>query len=182
VRASAQFVCADVYEAAAAQGHARFDVVYVRLGALCWPPRLERWAAQAAALVAPAGCLFMHDAHPLSWALALDRLQTRRSYFPEAEPLVSESTFTYSDGLGAIAPVRNYQWNHGLGEIVTALLGQGLHLRRLEEHDWTTWPRFSWLEPRDPGRWAMPAGLPRVPLSFTLQAVRPASAAGGSNG
>jgi 2-polyprenyl-3-methyl-5-hydroxy-6-metoxy-1,4-benzoquinol methylase len=49
----AEFVCADVYEAASALGHATFDIVYVSLGALCWLPDVDRWAEQVGALVAP---------------------------------------------------------------------------------------------------------------------------------
>ena len=62
----AEFVCADVYDAVGALGHAEFDIVYVSLGALCWLPRVERWAAQVGALVAPGGRFYLHDGHPLS--------------------------------------------------------------------------------------------------------------------
>jgi SAM-dependent methyltransferase len=51
----AEFVCADVYDAVGALGHAEFDIVYVSLGALCWLPSVERWAAQVGAMVAPGG-------------------------------------------------------------------------------------------------------------------------------
>jgi SAM-dependent methyltransferase len=70
----ARFVCSDVYDATSALGHETFDIVYVSLGALCWLPSVDRWAEQVAALVAPGGRFYIHDVHPLAWALADDTL------------------------------------------------------------------------------------------------------------
>ena len=72
-----EFVCSDVYDATTALDHATFDVVYVSLGALCWLPSVDRWAAQVGALVAPGGRFYIHDRHPLAWALADDSLVDR---------------------------------------------------------------------------------------------------------
>jgi SAM-dependent methyltransferase len=65
----ATFVCANVYDAVDALESATFDIVYVSLGALTWLPSVDRWAETAAALVKPGGRLYLHDCHPLSWAL-----------------------------------------------------------------------------------------------------------------
>lgn len=42
----------------------------------------------------------------------------------------------------------------------------------LEEHDWTVWRRFRWLEQQPDGRWTTPPGRPRAPLSFTIMATK----------
>ncbi|MGO9874553.1 MAG: class I SAM-dependent methyltransferase [Acidimicrobiia bacterium] len=73
----AEFVCAEVYQALDALRHAKFDIVYVSLGALCWLPDVDRWAEQAAGLVASGGRLYLHDGHPLAWALAEDSVRVR---------------------------------------------------------------------------------------------------------
>jgi hypothetical protein len=73
-----------------------------------------------------------------------------------------------------IASRRSYEWNHGIGETVTALIRHGLRLEWLVEHDWTGYPRFPWLLQRGEGQWA-PPGAPRVPLTFSLLAHRPTS-------
>jgi SAM-dependent methyltransferase len=166
------FVCADVYEASEALGHTNFDVVYVNTGALCWLPDVRQWAAEIGALVVPGGRFFIHDGHPLAWALAEDRLEFERSYFEEREPLVDDSGYTYTDAEGPLQATRSYEWNHGVGEIVTALVRYGLRLEWLVEHDWTDWPRFPWLVETADGRWALPQGTPRLPLSFSLLASR----------
>lgn len=170
----ATFVCSDVYDAAQALEHATFDVVYVSLGALCWLPSVERWAVQVGALVAPGGRFYIHDVHPLGWALADDTLALGHTYFEEAEPYVEDSDDTYTDAARPIAHQRSYEWNHSIGEIVTALLRHGLHVDALIEHDWTVWPRFPWLVENADGTWGAPPEMPRIPLTFTLLASRPA--------
>lgn len=167
----ATFVVADVHDAAKVLSPGAFDIVYVNTGSLCWLPSVARWAEQAAALLAPGGRLYLHDGHPLSSALADDDLEFEVSYFEEPAPTAYESAATYTDGDRAIVNQLTYQWNHGIGEIVTAVLGQGLRLERLVEHDWERWQRFPWLVEAD-GLWYMPPGRPRIPLSFTLTARR----------
>jgi SAM-dependent methyltransferase len=169
----AEFVCSDVYEATAALGHATFDVVYVSLGALCWLPSVDRWAAQVGALVTPGGRFYIHESHPLAWSLADDSLTVRHSYFEETDPFVEDSDETYTDSARPLVQQRSYEWNHGLAEIVTALTEHGLRLDLLVEHDWTAWQRFPWLTRHDDGNWHTPPGTPCVPLSFTLVAGRP---------
>ncbi len=169
----ATFVCADVHRAVQALGGATFDVVYGSLGSLCWLPSVDGWAAQAGALVAPGGRFFLHDGHPLADALAEEEAVFAGSYFEEAAPEVCDADVTYTDGDGRVAHGRTYQWNHSIGEIVTALIRHGLQLEWLAEHDWTTWRRFAWLVPAAPGEWTCPAGTPRMPLSFSLLARRP---------
>lgn len=170
----AGFVCADVYSAVEALGHATYDIVYVSLGALCWLPEVAPWAAVVAELLVAGGRLYLHDGHPLADALGENTLLFENDYFEEAEPYVDDSADTYTDSAQELAHRRNYSWNHGLGEIVTALLAQGLVIESLVEHDWAPWRRFPFLVEGVRHHWTTPAGMPRVPMSFTLLARRSA--------
>jgi len=168
-----RFVEADVLEAAAALAPETYDLAYVSPGSLCWLPSIERWAGQVAALLRPGGRLYLHDDHPLSWALSdTDPLRIDRSYFEEPDPDAEEDDVTYTDGDDRLANTRCYVWNHSIGEIVTAVLDSGLELVSLTEHDWAAWPRFPSLVSAETGRWKAPAGHPRLALSFTLLARR----------
>ncbi len=116
------FVCADVFDAAATLAPATFDVVYVSLGALCWLPSVARWADQVAALTRPGGRLYLHDTHPLAWSLEPDRPALAYSYFEEPRPYVDDSEQTYADLTRPLSNQRTYEWNHSIGEVVTALV------------------------------------------------------------
>lgn len=168
----ATFVCANVYDALDALDHRTFDVVYVSLGSLSWLPSVDRWASVAAALTRPGGRLFVHDVHPLSNTLGNDEPVVEHTYFEEPDPYVDDSGFTYTDGTYSEPMERDYSWNHGLGEIVSAVVDHGFVLDGLEEHDWTSFARFSWLVREGDQRYVLPAGRPRMPLSFSLLARR----------
>jgi SAM-dependent methyltransferase len=169
----ASFVCANVYDAPKALSGKRFDVVYISLGALCWLPDVAAWGAVVADLLAPGGKLYLHDGHPFTSCFDDDGERVIYSYFEELDdPYVSDSAFTYTDGK-ELSATRTYEWNHSIGEIVTALIGRGLVLDSLTEHDWTLFQRFPWLEATVSGLLVVPEGRPRIPLSFTLLAHAP---------
>jgi hypothetical protein len=142
---------------------------------LTWLPDVDGWAAQVSALTKPGGRFYIHDGHPLAWALTADELVVDHTYFEEQDPNVDDSGETYTDADGRLPHPVSHEWNHSLGEIVTALIRHGLRIELLTEHDWTVFPRFPWLEQVDDGerRWVLPPDKPRVPLTFSLLATRP---------
>ena len=168
----ASFVTADVYDAVAALGRRRFDVVYTGTGALVWLPDLPRWAAVVAGLLAPGGFLYLVEGHP--FAQVLDDAQGAtvvRDYFDD-QPQVWDEPFTYTDG-PALAHTRNVEFQHQLGQVVTALAAAGLRIDFLHEHDFDAFQRFESLQ-RHGDEYRFPPGHPRVPLMFSLRASRPA--------
>ena len=68
---------------------------------------------------------------------------------------------------------RSVEWQHGLGEVVCALIAAGLRIEILHEHDHTLFPRWPFLV-RDGRVWRLPEGTPSLPLMFSLRAVAPA--------
>ena len=81
-----------------------------------------------AALLRRGGRFYIHDGHPLAWALADDSLVVEHTYFEEQEPFVSESPLTYTDAHRDLVAQRSYEWNHAIGEIVTSLIRSGLRI------------------------------------------------------
>jgi len=163
----ADFVHADVYDAPSALGGRRFDVVYTGLGALNWLPDVERWAHVIRALLAPHGRLYLVEFHPLAHTLADDELTVANPYFHD-EPLVFEDEGTYADLEAKTTPNRSVEWIHGLGEVVSALLGAGLRITLLHEHDHTLFQRWPFLERRADGTYHVPADRPSLPLMYSL--------------
>lgn len=168
----ATFVCSDVYDADVALGDVTFDIVYVSIGSLGWLPDVARWAKVVANLLSSGGSLFIHDVHPFSSCFDDDGERVVYGYFEEpARPFVSDYDSTYTDG-GRLTHVRTYEWNHALGEIIQALLDEGLIIDALHEHDWTYFQQFPWLVETE-GVWHIPDARPRRPLSFTVLAHAP---------
>ena len=169
----ASFVCANVYDAPRVLSGRRFDVVYVSFGSLCWLPDVTAWGAVVADLLAPGGKLYLHDVHP--FAACFDNAGERviYGYFEDPnDPFVFDSTTTYTDG-DELTATRTYEWNHSIGEIISALVAHGLIIDSLSEHDWTLFQQFPWLVENASRQLVVPGGRPRIPLSFTLLAHLP---------
>lgn len=153
-----------------------FDLVYTGVGALNWLPSVHRWAGIVSGLVAPGGRLFLREGHPM-----LDTLDDRRDdrlltveypYFETAVPNRWEEPYSYTGSDEQVPQPVTYEWNHGLGEVVQAVLDAGLRLTRLEEHRELEYPFFDWMQPTGDGRYVIPDRPERLPLMYSLEAVK----------
>jgi SAM-dependent methyltransferase len=172
-----EFVESDLYGAPEALGRERFDLVYTGVGALCWLPDIRRWAEVVASVLRPGGRFFMREGHPVLWSLADPppdgRLVLEYPYFEQKEPLVWEEGGTYVETDQVFTQVVTHEWNHGLGEIVTALFDAGLQVTGLEEHDSVPWNAFPGLMTDiGGGEFRLTDRPQRLPHSYTLQALR----------
>ncbi|WP_410591485.1 class I SAM-dependent methyltransferase [Amycolatopsis sp. lyj-23] len=168
---------ADVHDAVEVLGAGRFDLVYTGIGALCWLPSVARWASVVAGLLRPGGRLFVREGHPMLGTLdENDPAVPRYPYFEHAEPLVFDDPGTY---VAVDRPLRHtvtHSWNHSLGELITALLENGLALTAFTEHDsvpWNALPGQMVLEEAT-GEWRLEDTPSRLAASYTLQAVKTA--------
>lgn len=174
----AEFVVGDVHRAVEILGQGRFDLVFTGVGALCWLPDIRRWAGVVEGLLAPGGRLFLREGHPMLWALAdpdgSGLLTVEHPYFETELPTVWDDPGTYVSTDVQFATTRSYEWNHGLGEVVGALLERGLVITGLEEHDSVPWDALPGLMERAGGGEFRLADRPeRLPCSYTLQARKP---------
>ena len=175
--ADVRFVQAEVYDALTVLEPASFDLVYTGIGALGWLPDVARWAAVVAGLLRPGGRLFIREGHPMLWALNDTRpdrlLAVEYPYFEREEPSVFDEEGTYVETDVVFTHNRTHEWNHGLGEIVTALRSAGMDLTGLVEHDSVPWDALpGQMERIGGGEWRLADRPWRLPHTYTLQAVR----------
>lgn len=165
----AAFVASDVYDAREAVPDPSYDIVYTGVGALCWLPDIRRWAETVAALLSPGGFLYLAEFHPLTDILD-DETGSRviNDYFTR-DAWINELSGTYADLDAATSNNRSVEWQHPLGEVVSALAAAGLRIEFLHEHDVSLFPRFDSFEVRD-GYHRFPADRPRIPLMYSLKA------------
>jgi SAM-dependent methyltransferase len=171
-----RFVEADLYSALEFLDPGSFDLVYTGIGAVCWLPDIARWAGVVASLLRPGGRLFIREGHPMLWSLDeahTDRLVVEYPYFEREEPLVFDDAGTYVETAAIFTQNRTHSWNHGLGQIVTALLDAGMALVGLVEHDSVPWNALPGQMIRDDtGEWRLNDRPWRLAASYTLQARR----------
>ena len=167
----------DAYNAVDVLGPERFDLVYTGIGAICWLPDISRWAAVVAGLLRPGGRLFIREGHPMMWTLSDPRpdglIVVEFPYF-EAPGVVFSEAESYS-GAGELAAPESVGFNHGLGEIFTALRDAGPTMSDFTEHREVPWnalgdemvPSPTW-----PGEFVLKHQPERLPPTYTLQATK----------
>lgn len=174
--ADVTLVQSDVYEAAEALGGERFELLYTGIGAICWLPEIERWADVVTSLLAPGGRLFMREGHPMLWSLADTRpdglLAVEYPYFERPEPVVWTEGGTYVETDVQFEHNETHEWNHGLGEIVSALLSRGMRITGLAEHQSVPWDALpGMMLDAGEGEFRLADRPWRLAHSYTLQAV-----------
>lgn len=170
----ARFVCCDLYDL---PDHldGEFDIVYTSAGVLAWLPDLKRWAEIIAHYLRPGGIFYVREFHPFTGIFDTEgeggTPRIRYPYFHDPEPGRYEDTGSYADTEAPVEVV-SYEWEHSLGEVITALIKVGLHIEYLHEFPFTTYQAHPFLERSEDGLWRYP-GLERgLPLMFSLRALK----------
>jgi SAM-dependent methyltransferase len=171
----ARFVLANVLELDRHLDGA-FDVVFTSYGTIGWLPDLGRWAEVVARFLAPGGTFCIAEFHPV--ASALDRsdappaLTPKYSYFHSPQPDRDEEDGTYADAEARVENRASHWWNHGLGDLVNALIGAGLRIESLKELARSPHGVHPATEPDGHGQWRLAGGTDSIPLVYVLTATR----------
>jgi SAM-dependent methyltransferase len=173
---AAEFLVADVYDLPARLDRT-FEIVYTSRGVLGWLPDIEAWARVVAHFVQPGGTFYITEIHPLAQVLDEDagpgEIRLRYPYWSHAESIRADVRGSYADPTAPTEGLVEHGWDHGLGEIVTALIEAGLRLEFLHEFDFVEWPVGFLVQGAD-GRWRLPPGTAgQLPLFFSLRATKP---------
>lgn len=162
-----EFVHCKVSEAATRLNR-EFDIVFASYGVLCWIPDVQSWAKTAASLCKSDGTIFLADYHPVLHGINPDgKLSKDRSYFTD-KPTSFQREQTYASGKVTLQNTDTYEWQHGLGEVVTAFTRAGLQVETLREYLTIDFPKLESMVRTEDGRYALP-GDP-VPLMYALRA------------
>lgn len=169
----AKFICCNLYDLPENLG-GQFDIVYTSYGVLCWLNDIPRWAQIAASYVKPGGFFYIAEFHP--FAMVFDdestELRYRYPYFLE-DALSFEVKGSYVDRNAPVQAEMDYEWQHTLGDIVSALVAAGLQIEFLHEHPFSVYEQLPCLQPDGTGYWRFPDGASPIPLMFSLKAAKP---------
>ena len=171
----AEFVLADVYEAPEVLRRT-YDIVYASEGVLCWLPDVTAWARVVSRLTRPGGTAYIRDGHPISHAVDHDRpdgrLELVGPYF-EGPAHRYDEPGTYVESAVQIEHTVNYEWNHGLGEIVNAFIQAGLRIESLREYRVSAYQALPSMVEDENGWWRLPPQSGQAPSMFSLRATLP---------
>jgi SAM-dependent methyltransferase len=154
-----------------------FDLVFTTWGTICWLPDMAVWAKVIASVLAPGGELYFADAHPAFNVLeesTAGLVVTHDFQTPAGKPLHFVNETTYTGDPTILSNQATREWIHSLSAVLGSLIGASLAITMFREHDVLPWQGLPILVPASDRLWRLPEGYPRIPLSYSLRARKPA--------
>jgi SAM-dependent methyltransferase len=130
----AEFVCCNVLDTSKHVSK-KFDIVFTSYGVIGWLPNLKPWAQMIAERLKPGGIFYMVEFHPILWMFDYSNGTPEMKYhYNQKEVIYEEYKGTYADQNSEMIS-KEYGWNHGLSEVINALVTSGLKIEYLNEYD-----------------------------------------------
>ena len=171
VGANARFIRSNVYDLPEVLNE-EFDVVFTSIGVLSWLPDLDKWASVIHCFLRTGGAFHILDKHPLMGMLRESEtgdIRPASNYFSH-ERFFEGNSPTYTDGQPIASPT--YEWQHSLGDIVTALAKAGLTIQYLHEFPVSAYHVFPCMTKHHDGWWRFPKHNHSFPQLFSIKAVK----------
>ncbi|MBP7272401.1 MAG: class I SAM-dependent methyltransferase [Saprospiraceae bacterium] len=166
---NAQFICCNVYDTLQ---HIRepFDIVFTTYGVIGWLEDLDAWAKVIAGSLKRGGELHFVEFHPVVWMYDNDFTHIAYPYFKDV-PIIENESGTYANRQAPIQ-LTSVSWNHGLAEVVTALLNNGLVLTQFREFDYSPYNCFNNMKQGENGQYFIPRLEKKIPMVYAIKAVK----------
>lgn len=165
----ATFICCDLYEMTDHLDQ-QFDVVFTSYGVIGWLPDLDKWAAIVSRFLKPGGKLVFVEFHPVVWMFDYDFEQIAYRYFNSGE-IVETEEGTYADKEAALVQ-STVNWNHGLDEVLNALIKNGLEIKSFDEFDYSPYNCFNKTIEIAPKKYRIQHLEDKIPMVYALTATK----------
>lgn len=165
----AEFICCNVFDV---NQHIskQFDVVFTSYGVIGWLDDLEKWAMIISSRLKVGGAFFMAEFHPIVWMFNYLKEGNPMEYkYSDKQVVYEEYSGTYADEQNPVIS-KEYTWNHGLGDVITALTKAGLKIEYLNEFDESPYNVLPNLQKTKTGMFVTNEKL--YPLIYTIKATK----------
>lgn len=164
----AKFVCCNVLDTSK-HIEEQFDIIFTSYGVIGWLTDLKPWGQIIAERLKPGGTFYMVEFHPIAWMFDYTQEVPEMKYgYHQKQVIYEEYKGTYGNENSDMIS-KEYAWNHGLGEVVSALSEAGLTIEFLREHDASPYNIFPNLTKYENGMYELKNKL--YPLVFEIKAV-----------
>ncbi len=165
LKIDANFIASDLYDA---PNHCddKFDIVYTSYGTIGWLPDINKWAEVIAHFLKPGGKLVFVEFHPVIWMFDDDFQTITYKYFNDA-PIIELEQGTYANRDADIQQ-KSISWNHGLGEVLNALLNNGMVLEDFQEYDYSPYNCFNNCTESEKGKFRLENFGDKIPMVYSI--------------
>lgn len=167
LRFDAKFICCNVYDLKEHLNE-KFDIVFTSYGVVGWLPDLDKWAAIISHFLKPGGTFYMAEFHPVVWMFD-EEFTHIKYYYDNREVIITENEGTYTDRNADIKG-KEYSWNHGISEVLNALINAGLKIEFFNEHMYSPYPCFRNVVETEKGKWHIKGMEGKIPMVYSLRA------------
>lgn len=167
--ANVKFICSDIYDL---PNHLdeQFDVVFTSYGTIAWLPDLDKWAKIISKYLKPDGQFVFVEFHPVVWMYDDNFEKICFRYF-NSGPIFETESGTYADKKADIS-LSSVVWNHGIGEVVSCLIKNGLEICSLDEYDYSPYNCFLHTIEFEPNKFRIKHFGDKIPMVYSLTAKR----------
>lgn len=167
----AKFVCSDIYQLPDTLS-GEYDIVFTSYGVLHWLRDLKQWGKIITHFLKLNGIFYIVEDHPTFRMFTTEeetKIKLANPYFFSEMPEQVEMTGSYAtDNQGETASF--YIWNHGIGDVINAVIDAGLTIEFLHEFPYAARAKFPFMEKGSDGWWRLPKQYVQIPFLFSLQA------------
>lgn len=164
---NATFICCDLYDL---PNHLtqEFDFVFTSYGTIGWLPDINKWASIVRRYLKPSGTFIFAEFHPVIWMYDDQFESIIYSYFKE-NPIVETENGSYADRQNDLV-TQSITWNHGLSEVIQALINSGLQIDQFNEYDYSPYNCFQKAVEVSPGEFCIASLERKIPMVYTIVA------------
>ncbi len=166
---NSDFICSDLYSLPDVLDK-KYDIVFTTYGTIGWLPDIDKWAKIVSRYLKPDGKFVFAEFHPFIWMYDDDLNYIKYSYF-NSTPIVETETGSYADKNNEMK-TKFVSWNHGLGEVISSLINNGLHILDFKEYNYSPYNIFGEMESLDEGKYIIPKFGDKVPLVYSVLATK----------
>ncbi len=163
-----EFILSDVY-AVKKRIRKKFDLVFASYGIISWLPDLHKWADIISWCLKPGGRFYLVDFHPILWMLDDQLSLVQYPYDSAGSALCFKNVSSYAE---PELPLQNqeFNWHHGVGTLVNALIKSSLHIEFLNEHFYSPYRIFPDMIEIGEKRWIHKKLKHDIPYLFSISA------------
>jgi 2-polyprenyl-3-methyl-5-hydroxy-6-metoxy-1,4-benzoquinol methylase len=163
----AQFICCNLYDLPQHLDQ-QYDIVFTSYGTIGWLPDLQAWANIVSQYLKPNGQFIMVDFHPLLWTMDEAFDQFKYHYF-NGEPIIEKEKGSYGNK-DSEEIIESVGWNHGMAELIQALINVNLNIQHFKEYDYSSYPILPQSYERAKDEFLMKHVDVQVPLMYSIVA------------
>lgn len=164
---NANFIQSDVYSLPE-NLNKQFDIVFTSYGTVGWLPDIMKWAEIIHHFLNPGGRFVMVEFHPVVWMFD-DNFKEIVYKYADTNPIIEELKGTYTNRTANIKN-KSVSWNHGLGNILDALIQMELVITGFQEYDYSPYDCFKNTVEIEQGKFQIQGLEGKIPMLYSVVA------------